>query len=566
MRKPIFKRIVLGAMIAAAIPACTNLNLDDINSAEFGTSLAVPIGSISVGIEELLSQMDSAFLHTDEATGEIAIIWNGDDIQQEISLGDYSPEPVKMNDTIDLKEHEPFKSAFEDAPAEQDRGINVPVDEPESFSSDIQIDYSYDDFIGDEAVDFEIDSLMMASGSCDIDVTINGVSINDYNPMTVHITLPYVTDNGTNVVEHTLVKPHETIHFDMKDFIVKFEDGKVAVPIDLLFTVESYDKSLYANRNASVKLETDLHIADCRKIWGFADDNEPLASDHIDFEMPELSFLTSESGNDLKFADPSMTITVESDLDMPLILEIASMYAQNANGEKVNASFDGKESLRETIGRPEAEGSLSHQEIVFDNENGRLGDMLAINPQRMYARYSVSAGDDGMRHIIALPSNLTIGMEAKIPLYFDAGTSFSITDTTDIDMSGTTDGIDYVDIQEVVLYLDITSMMPIALDATAHFIDGNGNITYSTPEGSIKIPSAVVGNDGASETATQQRLKLEFTGENITKVLDAKSIAFEITVSGMDENAKIKLRTTDSLSIKISAFAKAGVTFDIENL
>ena len=97
-------------------------------------------------------------------------------------------------------------------------------------------------------------------------------------------------------------------------------------------------------------------------------------------------------------------------------------------------------------------------------------------------------------------------------------------------------------------------------------IDGNGNITYSTPEGSIKIPSAVVGNDGASETATQQRLKLEFTGENITKVLDAKSIAFEITVSGMDENAKIKLRTTDSLSIKISAFAKAGVTFDIENL
>ena len=133
-------------------------------------------------------------------------------------------------------------------------------------------------------------------------------------------------------------------------------------------------------------------------------------------------------------------------------------------------------------------------------------------------------------------------------------------------MSGTTDGIDYVDIQEVVLYLDITSMMPIALDATAYFIDGNGNITYSTPEGSIKIPSAVVGNDGASETATQQRLKLEFTGENITKVLDAKSIAFEITVSGMDENAKIKLRTTDSLSIKISAFAKAGVTFDIENL
>ena len=563
MKKSAFWHVALGAILAVIIPACTNLNLDDIDNANFGTSIAAPIGSTSIGVNDLLSQMNTTLITTDETTGQIAVVWQGDRIQQEISLDDYSPEPVNITSSIDLKEHEPFKSAFEETPEEIDRGIKVPIDGPQYINSDIQIDYNYEDFIKESEISLDIDSMLMAKGVFDIEVTVRGVSINDENPITVELTFPYVTDNGTNIVRHTMSSPRETIQFEMNDFTVEFIDGQLTLPIMVTFTVESYNDNLYANRNATVNLDTELAISGCKKVWGLVHNDSPLYTDRIDIEMPELPFLSS-GDNHIKFADPSMKITVQTDLDMPIILTIDSMYAQNADGNTVNADFGNSNRLEHMIERPAAPGDMSLSEITFDNNMGSLGKLLAINPNKLHARYSITAGDDGNEHIIPLPSHVMIDMEAEIPLAFDAGTSFSIKDTVhDIDISAATN-TEGLDIQQVRLYLDITNMMPISLNAKVIFVSEDGQ---STPyNGTIEIPSADVNAEGETTEASLTTQILEFTGSDIDAVMNAKDIVFEVTVQGKTPDSKIRLRTSDNISFKISAFAKAGINVDLNNL
>ncbi len=199
------KRAVTAILTPFVILSCTDLYLKDIKDASFDTSLAIPIGSAKVEVSTFLESMDTTLISN--ATGEISIIWTGDTIKEDVLLSDLTPEPTIVHDTITLDRYEPFTTILAPLPVGSTEYKDIPKEDLEEMEYTINFDYVYDQFNTDENFDIKISKLEMREAEFDVNIDLQGVTINAANKLNLELTFPDMFGDNEKTYRKTISSP-----------------------------------------------------------------------------------------------------------------------------------------------------------------------------------------------------------------------------------------------------------------------------------------------------------------------------------------------------------------------
>lgn len=557
------------AMVAIVMGGCTTLDLDNLGDVTLNPSLALPIGSFRAGITDLLHNVDSTYIQVDEDSTTINFVYDIEpQVMTVVSPEDFD-EGLMCEAGIELASTEDFAAIIDQLPAGYPFDYVVLPEGTLSFRHSSVYSFGYDEGEdGDDRI-IRIDRGNFKHSDVHFDIKADGIELSETCYLSIRFSFPDLILNGEPYFVTMKMIENECEYVEkLKDFSIEFQkDKNTETRMNMTVTLHS-DGDMQVMKDAKITVNTQFKIIGFNSLFGYIYQRTPFFDEHSDFSFNSDIFDMLHD-NRLPFRNPQISFLFDSNVGVPISLELGNIYAEDAGGTRVYGDFGGSTSTVINLNTPAENqlGSFVSSEVIFDRENGATNRLFSIIPEKLGYDYKVysNQSDDGKEHFLVDTPAISVGVKAVLPMVFDSGVKLSYSDTQPIDIKGSL-GLDSIDLEleKLNLYLAITNNLPVKTILRLTFKDENGNITHT---GEKTIQSSVVDGSGKTvEPYTDNDFVIEATSEIMDKIMNSTEVTYEITIADNDSQNGVYLQATDDVNVKLSAFVKVKATVSTSDI
>ena len=529
--KTLFRRVMLLSFIFYLSCGLTDLEFSD-NVASLSPEIALPIGSISYTISDLIDDINSETLEVQE----------GDDfflslVYQDTNVYADQENFLSIDDVTNQTGFQPLDS---DIP---------PVLPAQVITEDSDFDFALPAEDGKE-----IDSVYFRGGTLNLMVTSDFDFPVDYTFTLTDVRT--INDDQPLVFSGSLdgANPEGSHTRDMGGTKV------VSVPTagDNLFFV-NLEVTLFVPENTGVSANDGFTIdllfddpATEAAFGGFGMDLIDVYSSQVD-----VSSLNELGNGGIEFFNPILRLEIENEFGIELDLFLDDIKAITDDGEiPLEGSVTDNPQF---VDSPDYEqiGQSVQTDIVIDNTNSNLADLFSSLPNQLafdVTAQSNPAAGDNIRNFLFDTDSVTIRSIAEIPFElkmdgFQREESFS--------SPGGLDEADYID-----LLLTVTNEIPINGTLGISFRDKDGNELFLL-SGVELINSPTIGSDGRTTEAVVTNSQINLVDEALDAFLEADDIVVIIGIDSFEKDSDRFVRFYSDYELKMEVAIVGQITIEI---
>ena len=546
------KIILLAVAIVWLTAGCTKVDLDKAGDVNYGASLAVPVGSVHISMEDILNMAKISQISTDEDYS-INLFWKDTTKVLKVDLGDYT-KGQRVNGEISITNSVPEIAAIISVLPEG-AAINVPAGTYE-FEKDLKYAFGFNAVNeNEERIIREVD---IDKANIDIDLLTEGITMNNDNYLEVEISFPNIQQNGTpKTFKLKMTSSNGSIADTMKHFSIGFPDTDTANEVSMHYRCKLVsDGAMTITKHAKLGYETYFNLMDTRQALGRFWMKNPIYSNKFSVDIPKaITDAEIFKSSNLYVHNPQLLIDITNNIGVDIALNLNEISAIGKDGQTRYAMFDGSKKKSISLTRPTVPQDTASDIVMFDRENGGIQELFKSIPTKINVDCNVMAGKKNSLYedFIVNPTVVKLNMQCKLPLWFDPGTELTYSDTIKADFSNMSgEWSDIVNIEQFNVYMNVANGFPFDFQADISFADENGNILYTRENDIFK--AAHTDENGLSIESTLEEHILTFENDDVTKIFKTKMIIIKAKISSDDHQMNIK--ATDKLDVKISAYAK----------
>lgn len=549
--------IILATLIFTS--CTTKINIDDLGDANLNQSITLPIGKISTNINDVvtMAEVDEYLsIDTNQVDNSMTyyIGWELDDQHVSIMeyIGDFTTGAIS-NTELKIYELPEVTAIFNSLPPSVST-IKLPQN---SYEVNKAATYDFGFNVDTETEKIRVDLIHIKESTIDINFNVEDIVLSATNYILFEITIPML-ENKYSSFTTKITSENTTFSKILNDFNARFSNNLSTTDIYYKYTIVS-DGNMEVGRNAKVNIDTQFRLIDYSLMQGYYWKEKPLYDNVYSFDIP--SMLSSQS---LAFTNPSISVHLANNIGATAELTFNSMSAINENGDTQYAEFgNGETSTTITINKPNTPGEYATTDILFNNEYGSIGTLLKNNPTKMEVDMTLRlAKEANESNFLINPDSILMDADLYLPLQFDEETKMILHDTLEVDFSYIEEYTEYI--EEFYVMINAENSIPVKLNTTLSFTDENYNELFKHSDITILAPD--VDAEGKSTTAANSKINAEFDPYQIENIGKTAYIIVDASLTGKDDESKIFLQPTDSIGLKLSAFAKFNATFDINEI
>ena len=550
------KNILFIVMLAGLIAGCTKIDLDAISDQTINTSLAVPIGKMSISLSDIYKQFDTIITPQTDEDNTVFIYWE---------------EPIKI-DQFDIKDFTKGETYRGSVSPLDNTALNTligllpqgtPVVLPAgNYLIADTLSYSFNFNETSDVNQYRIDSIIINQAMLKFGLDLTNITLDDGTYIETELSFPTLKSSKPIKFNIVASSSHIDLEQAINPFIANFgQTGTNAIDMYISFKLVS-DGTKTISSNTSIDFSIGIENIDYDVVYGYIYSSNPICSNHTVIELPNTEQLDEFiSSNSVGLYNPEFSINFTTNLGIDAKLEVNEIYAM-AKKNKKNAIFNGKQSFTQFIGTPTTPHTSESTKVTLDRNFGGLNELFRDIPDSLVIDWDIFIGDAENKFnqdFITNPIQVDADFSVRIPIWFDKGTSVSCGDTIDADLTGINgEWANYIDFERFDIYLNFENTLPVHANAHLTFLDSLDNAIFTTDE--LDIPCPHVDELGRSTEASHKENVLQFSDEQIGYIMRTKKIIANFAVNGYDEESTMNFHASDGLSVKISAYATLKIT------
>lgn len=359
--------------------------------------------------------------------------------------------------------------------------------------------------------------------------------------------------------------------YALKDFVMKVPTGSAAIPVEVTVDAKT-SSSVTVSSSSMFTCNLNFYMQDYKVLWGHF---QP-ATYSKDMSSITLDLPTSLSDLNLKFANPTVNLTVKSNIGAALLFNVDYVRAlDKSNTVIAKAFFTGVDSYNNgdsrvfRLTKPSSTnpgGWATTPTIILDKDNGATNRLFESGKIPAALEYQFSSGVDADPELSFLVPNAGIKayVGVKVPLQLNVGSSVEMTDSIKDVGVNLTSSMKDVTINTGTLILNITNSFPTA--ATVELInmkDVQGNEILKTLTKKYSIDAPEVNADGSVTKTKVQQLQIELKDGQFNELKKLKDLVFKITLGDKTSTKSMHFSKANFIKVKAGLFAKGTVTGNI---
>lgn len=373
----------------------------------------------------------------------------------------------------------------------------------------------------------------------------------------------------------------------------KWEDyrGNVVDTCNFLITmyikIPSSAGQVHVPADASFQYHLGVRFIDYSAIWGMFKPSSDMSDENVIDIAEEWEGYKTLKKLSLPLAEPSIDMSITTKIAGAMILHGDYLYVEGINGEKINATFDGKHELykyftpSEYLPLDSEIGDSVTMHVLFDKDpmRGHIDNFFTIHPEKVGYKYTLDFNRQETPQLrITENTGVRLDAECTLPFIFNEGVSLGYADTiTDIDLSQITldsllaevQIIDTIEEATLKLGLSIENSIPLQFYGVLTCLDSVGNVLMN-PEDATK-PFRITGQDtliiaspnytedaNGSWIGTPNKVTnvITITEDVLTTVSKIKSIVFNVWLDDKSlqqayDDGMVNIRLTDKQGLRI---------------
>lgn len=474
-------RFILWFTSLSFLLSCVNEDDYTIDSAEIHPTIALPLVSGDLSVQDLIKSKDSVYVK------------------------------VYPDDLVYLSYSQVLKSqGIRDLFGVPDKNLNRSFFVPPATVPPLAQDLRTDSIM--EVVDFglspeQLDEISFASGQITYSTSISPSSSSlNYE---VNISLPDFISKTTNKPFNINTSSSGSIL--MEDYVVQLDKNKFDMKLVLVFKKST--SSVVIGPGTFVNVKLSFLGMDFVYIKGFFGDQVAnLPSDTVEIG----AFGTALDEANVSFADPKINLVVVNENGVPCEVDFKKLKGQK-NGQSIGLILNPANPV--SVAYPTVLGSSATTSVAVAN----VKDVLNFAPEKFLYQIDarINKGLTSGNNFLADTSKLTVRMDVEVPLYGQAS-GIELLDTLSLDLGD----IDESTIDSASLKIKMTNELPMDGNVQLYLTDENyrfiDSLLVSGQTNLIKGSSVTASGDLESPGVLDQLLPLDT--DKLNKVFDSKYV------------------------------------------
>jgi hypothetical protein len=270
---------------------------------------------------------------------------------------------------------------------------------------------------------------------------------------------------------------------------------------------------------------------------------------NIPLDTASISLFSNNSVDSFYFSDPTLKLTFENSVGLPVQLSDINVQPYDHNNQLVELIMAPGFPNPKTIASSTGPGNIAYDSLVANSQNSNLAFIFSQKPE--YITYSASAQTNAANpnawNFITDESKFVAKLSSEIPI--DGWAShFYMQDTFDFSIP------DMEEMDAATFRLTALNGFPLNDQTQVYFVDSNfvaQDSLFENPSDLI-LESATINANGVAITPTAHTHDANFDSARVEKLKNCKKILIHSTLSTTDAPAtSVKVMQRDKLNIKI---------------
>ena len=269
----------------------------------------------------------------------------------------------------------------------------------------------------------------------------------------------------------------------------------------------------------------------------------------IPVDTTTLSLFANNATDSFYFSEPSLKMTFENSVGVPMELSNINVEPYDRNGQLIELIMSPGFPNPKTIAASTSPGNIAYDSLVANSQNSNLPFILSQKPQ--YITYSANAqtnaGNPNAWNFITDESKFVAKLTSEIPIEGWAS-HFFVEDTFDFSIP------DMEEMDAATFRLTATNGFPMSAQTQVYFVDSNfvaQDSLFENPADLLFAAAGVNANGVAISPATNSH-DATFDSTRVEKLKTCKKVLVRSSLSTTDAPAtSVKIYQRDKLNIKI---------------
>jgi hypothetical protein len=555
-RKTVFKFLLPACFFSGIFFSCTEIDLTNISKdIAIDESLITPVGEASLTANDLLVKLGQQdYLDT---IGNEIYFTSEENLSyrfRDIDLNKYS-----QGRTVVLK---PWSGApgFVFLPS----GTTIPT-----VTTNDSVSLGLNSSSSERIVKAEI-----ASANVGLNITLTNDIKNAITPANLNLKIEFpgnavtLADGVTPLVINTTPNVYGTVkNIPLANFIMNTPAGATGIPVKVTVNAKTTSAAT-ASSSSSFTCNLTFNQISFKVLWGHFEP-DTYAKDSLSVPI-DLHLPTSFSGLNLKFANPTAKVTINTNIGANLRFNVDEVKAFDKNNVQIAKAFftgpdayNGGDSRTFHLAKPTFPGDWLTTIITLDKDNGATDRLFAAGKIPSLLEYKFSSGLDPDPLSFIVPNSLIkANVKISIPLLLNGGSSVEFNDSIKNIGTSLTSDLKDVTINNATIVLSVTNGFPVpATLELVNLVDANGQALLKDLQTKYSIEAPTVNATDGSVTATHtQQLKIVLTPGQEADFKKLKDLHFRIVLGDPASTNPMHFSKTNFLKVKAGVFAKGTLT------
>ena len=334
----------------------------------------------------------------------------------------------------------------------------------------------------------------------------------------------------------------------------------------------------YITSDSELAYNFQINFMKYDAIFGYFQASNFMRDEQVDMSLSEYwTGWNSMEGFMLPLREPSIFLGIEHAIAVPLKLTLKDLCVKSKSGEEKYLTFNGERQksvfLEPDIQVTDPLTAHSYDTIRLDHtpENGNLGEIMTIHPDKMSYTFSVTEDTnyDMPQYRLVDDTDVKLSMGAEFPFKFNPGTQIFFADTLDnlrIDrlsldsLLANMAMIDTINEAQLTLFLNFENYIPFAVTAELDFLDKNGEVIPFDGLSDIQLNYPKIETFVATEPGKCQ-VEIVVNHADLNKLASVGALRYALTLG--ENTDPVDLRKDAKLNIYVGVKANVDMVLDL---
>ncbi len=564
MKKGIVSSLILfTGLLSATFTSCNDVDLVNFSKdIKIQESLVTPIGEAQVSLGDLLNVVgeqdlvgtdaDSIYLQISDSLEFKYKIFN---VNKYIEPLTFTFTPFQTNQTLPPNFSFPVIESTEDV----NLGINTDI-------TNQRVDSVW---INSVKFNVSLDANVGSADNYSYEVSFPGNNLRYANGNPIELTGTFSSFNQIDEVV-------------LKDLKLYTTNASSVLPIKLKIIAITGNTTTNVDSQTTINVTTELKEIDYEVAFGLFDPQPKEANPYtLNFNLSEYlrDVIPANISYNMKLANPKIDVQFQSNIGNYLNFNVGYLKAYEKDNPSVYAKsiFDnGTNSMVENLKKPAMYEFVKHdfKQLTRTNGSTNLFFDMTKNFDTFEFEWSMTNNVDSMNahptssNFILNDTRIKTKIKFTVPLYFDAGTSISYSDTIKNIGSGISTVLKDNALDTVILVLTIKNGLPIKVNLElTNFLDALGNeLNLPGLDKIYNIDSPEVNADGTTSKVAESQIQINIGKNQVNELKKLENLKFMVTVAGKLDTSAIQFTKNNTLGVKAGVYVKGTATLNLDNM